>query len=297
MGIPLESQEVANGKYSTFREVATVEGEAARTGSGVNGRTHANHAKQHNNFEFNLKTNNISYIHYRPSYCVHTYPMHPIYFLHLGKCAGSQIKHLLTRATTLQPELRFDVQRHSIRLAELPPDAPYFFSVRDPVSRFKSAFYSRKRKGQPLYFRPWSRLESEAFSDFQHANELAEALFLEGAIGQAALRAMNGISHVKRLQVDWFSGNEDFLAKRPPEFIVRQEFFEDDFSVFLKKIGCRHSMSELNPAGIRVHSYDYSGDPQLSELAKKNLAVWYSRDIEFYRVCSDWIRSAAKKIA
>ena len=73
--------------------------------------------------------------------------MREIAFLHIGKNAGTQIMHL---AQQLKPHgIHVHQLPHSKKLYELPLAINYFFSIRHPITRFKSGFYSRKRKGQP----------------------------------------------------------------------------------------------------------------------------------------------------
>jgi hypothetical protein len=69
-------------------------------------------------------------------------------FLHVGKNAGTQILHL---ASQLQNNgIVINKMPHRGRLMDISGNDRYFFSIRDPISRFKSGFYSRKRKGHLL---------------------------------------------------------------------------------------------------------------------------------------------------
>ena len=103
-----------------------------------------------------------------------------IHFLHIGKNAGTAIASLLSYWNQQCSDIGFVKHSHSVRLRDLPPPAEYFFSIRNPVSRFVSAFYSRKRKGLPRFHFEWSPDEELAFKTFEHATNLAEYLFLTG---------------------------------------------------------------------------------------------------------------------
>ena len=123
-----------------------------------------------------------------------------IVFLHIGKNAGTQVQHV-----TRQLEHYGIVVKsygHRVKLFELPHDSQYFFSIRNPASRFVSGFYSRKRKGQPRLHNEWTPHEAIAFESFEHANELAENLFSTGAIGTRARQAIKSISHTGMQQYD-----------------------------------------------------------------------------------------------
>jgi hypothetical protein len=220
----------------------------------------------------------------------------PIHFLHIGKNAGTQIKSLCDQLNTLQGRSSAGFRElikhgHSTVLAALPKGAQYFFSIREPVSRFKSGFYSRKRKGQPRLYAEWTQHEEAAFSDFPEANDLAESLFEGGALGAAAFRAIKSIRHTAQNQSDWFCTMGNFLRTNPPIWIIRQEHFASDFQVLLRRAAFDIDVNELtisaNPK--TAHTFDYTGVPELSGKAVENLQIWYAQDIQFYAACEEWI--------
>jgi hypothetical protein len=213
-----------------------------------------------------------------------------IAFLHIGKNAGTQIVFL-----TSQIEARTGVSirkcGHKTKLLQIDPSVPYFFSVRNPISRFKSAFYSRKRKGQPRTYSEWTEAEAFAFADFEHANELAENLFSAGKNGAKALMAVQSISHTSMHQIDWFVRVGYFLQSRPPLWIIRQEKFNADMAEFLSRANLGMTLADIEVSNDpkTAHKNDYTATPELSERAIENLMLWYSRDFEFYKVCESWI--------
>ena len=212
-----------------------------------------------------------------------------IAFLHIGKNAGTQIMHL---AGQLKPHgLQVHQLPHTKKLYEVPPALNYFFSIRDPITRFKSGFYSRKRKGQPRIYVEWTQPEAMAFGKFAHANDLAEALFRNDATGLDAAQAIQSIRHTAMQQIDWFE-RVGFLGVRPPVWIIRQENFAADFGIFLERMGLALRFSDLQPAedAAKAHSNDYSQTPPLSDLAKENLRRWYARDLVFYELCVQWMK-------
>ena len=90
-----------------------------------------------------------------------------IHFLHIGKSGGTAIKHALNDAKHVESGLSFVLHPHSTRLSDIPVGDKVLFTLRDPLSRFCSGFYSRLRKGQPRYNFEWSEGESRAFSKFK----------------------------------------------------------------------------------------------------------------------------------
>lgn len=209
-----------------------------------------------------------------------------IAFLHIGKNAGTQIRHIAQQINQ-NGNLEIIGFPHHTKLIDLPKDMPYFFSIRNPISRFKSGFYSRKRKGQPRLNIPWTEHEAIAFNTFQHANDLAEALFEPGHFGTKAIEAMQSIVHTSMQQIDWFQRTGSFLEKRPPIAIIRQENFSNDIQLFLHRIGVKNVHISSDPK--IAHSNTYQNLPEFSTKAISNLKIWYARDFAFYNMCEAWI--------
>ena len=129
-----------------------------------------------------------------------------IYFLHIGKNAGTQIMHLCRQLEKF--DFEFVRKNHRTRKIDLPNNCKYFFSIRNPITRFVSGFYSRKRKGAPKNYIEWNIHEKYAFTQFKHANDLAESLFRKDKIGEKAAIAVNSINHLAMHQVDYFEKTE-----------------------------------------------------------------------------------------
>lgn len=212
-----------------------------------------------------------------------------IHYLHIGKTAGTQIKFLSEKIDRQLDDTRIILHKHHVDFNALPKDDAYFFSIRHPQTRFVSGFYSRKRKGAPRHFSEWSAHEERVFTEFEHANDLAEALS-NPRKATSALCAMKTILHTAKMQVSWFDGAGYFLDVRPPLHIIRQEHFEKDLASFSAKIGLP-SAPEIATDPVKSHKNSYEGIPPLSPLAKENLAKWYDQDVQFYKMCSDWVEN------
>lgn len=209
-----------------------------------------------------------------------------VHFLHVGKCAGTAIKDLAACINALPDGPRILTHGHSKKLADLPPDAEYFFSIRNPISRFRSAFSMRKRKEQPRLLREWTPGEREAYERFPEANDLAENLFAPGEDGRAAFAAMQSIGHMS-FQHAWFKVR-DIMTARPPLCVLRQEHLQRDVAHLLRLLNVDDDVS-LPADSTRAHRNDYSQVPPLSELAIANLTRWYAVDIEYHRLLDAWV--------
>ena len=211
-----------------------------------------------------------------------------ISFLHIGKNAGTQVKYVAKNL--LKKGIKIKFYNHKVKLHELPIETKYFFSIREPASRFISGFYSRKRKGMPRLYSEWSLHEKMAFKDFEHANNLAENLFSTDIKGISALSAIKSISHTGMQQIDYF-WRAAYFQIQPPIAIIRQEYFEEDMQKLLIRIGVETKISTLvTDDNIQSHKNDYSEIPPLSELARNNLKKWYVQDYMFYEYCEEWIK-------
>ena len=206
----------------------------------------------------------------------------PFSFLWIGKTGGNSVRYALRKHNRFSLRVRFVVESHHCKLSDLPPHRKYFFSVRDPIDRFFSAFYSRRREGRPKNHAPHSRAEAHYFSIFEHANDLAEALNAGNALEREAHAALQAIDHINSRQVGYFGQNKYILSQRPPAFILRQAHLEQDLENFFLSLGLGKPriptdpvVAHINPARDRL--------PKLSRRGRANLANVFSDDIEFYK--------------
>ena len=234
-----------------------------------------------------------------------------VHFLHIGKTGGSAIKEALKRAikeqdiyanaNKLKDNTELEIKRlsgrfdqiilhgHGKTLKQIPESDWFFFCIRNPISRYVSGFYSRKRQGKPRYNIPWNIKEKRAFKHFNTPNELAEALSSDNPkIRERAKRAMKNIRHVKTSLSKWII-NPSYFEKRTNNllFILEQDTLSEDFKILLQNL---HFKRELNLSRDRAvtHQADTTkSDTTLSELAIANLNQHYAQDIEIYKFLTE----------
>jgi hypothetical protein len=207
-----------------------------------------------------------------------------LHYIHIGKTGGTQIDRYIQKLNNFQDKFVLTTQPHVVKLKDLPLGDQYFFSIRNPITRFRSGFYSRLRKGLPRYHVEWDLNEKIAFNEFKTANDLAESIFEGGLIGHRAFSAMLSIGHVNNNQVEWFYNFGNFLNITPPFFIIRQENFNEDINQFQLKLGIQSPIL-LDTDLIKSHVNNYPEDSNLSKKAVVNLERWYSQDFVFYKLC------------
>ncbi|MEZ4874061.1 MAG: sulfotransferase family 2 domain-containing protein [Flavobacteriaceae bacterium] len=204
-----------------------------------------------------------------------------VHFLHIGKTGGTALTQMLKEVHSSR--YHFKIHPHEFTLQEVPEGHLAMFFLRNPVDRFVSGFYSRKRKGQPAYDVPWNEAEEKAFHAFETPNALAEALSSdEGKVREQAMDAMKGIRHVNTHFGDWLV-SETYLEKHKRQlfYIGFQENFSEDVKQLYKKITRKALKTEI----AKSHQAPEKEDKYLSAIAQENLAHWYSEDIQLYQFC------------
>jgi hypothetical protein len=230
----------------------------------------------------------------------------PVHLLHVGKTGGSAVKYALNNSLTVLvegdrhnmktavvslPETPYVLQMHShnIRLRDVPKGEKVIFFLRDPVSRFVSSFYSRKRKGAPRYHFEWHPDEAIAFARFSTANELACALNADDPeTAEAAAKAMRSIFHVSTSFWDWFENKDYFLSRKEDIFFIGfQENLNTDFERLKKKLGLLGNIT-LPADDLEAHRGQHSEAARfLQENAVDNLKKWYAEDYDFLKICQN----------
>jgi hypothetical protein len=213
------------------------------------------------------------------------------HFLHIGKTGGTAIRHALEQ--TPSSRYRIVVHRHADTVLDVPPGEPFFFVVRDPLTRYVSAFNSRLRQGLPRYHVPWSEDEATAFARFETPGGLARALSSDDPEEAGAARtAMRSIRHVSTSYWDWLVDQATLDARRDDIlFVGFQEQLDTDFAILARRLGLPPS-SGLPTDDRAAHRAPSDVVRDLDDLAVTNLRAWYAADIDFIERCRS-IRAAS----
>jgi hypothetical protein len=204
-----------------------------------------------------------------------------VHLLHISKTGGTALRYALQDHLTTKTSTIF-LHDHTWHLRDIAPGQKAVMFFRHPISRFVSAFYSRRRCGRPRYDVPWNRAEAAAFAQFASPNHLARALSShEPAQCAAAHAAMNEIRLLNDSFFKWIESDEYFAARAPDILLVGfQETLASDFNA-LKRLLQLPSRLEL-PADNWSSHRSPPADMRLDEIATANLAGWYARDIAFF---------------
>ena len=210
-----------------------------------------------------------------------------MHLIHIGKTGGSAIKYVLQEHKST-PSHEIFLHGHAVGLQQIAKGEKVIFFLRDPIKRFVSAFYGRKREDRPRYYSPWSVEEKEAFEIFSTPNELARALSSdESDLREKAVKAMRSIAHIRNSYWDWFC-NENYMFSRREDiyFIGTQENLSSDF-IRLKALLELPDDAALPEDSVHAHRNPESADKNLDVEAVENLKRWYRRDYEFIDFCRE----------
>lgn len=218
-----------------------------------------------------------------------------VHFLHIRKAGGTAITHALRQAakrsggTARTPYGEVVNHPHSFRLVDVEPGDFAVLSVRDPVSRYVSGFYSRLRKGAPRYNREWSDRERKAFGWFETPQALAEALASKrGRQRERAEFAMNSIRHLRRHLVWWTGEPEEFRTRLPQVlYIARQETLGDDWQNLKVLLELPPSL-ELPSDPVVAHRSTGPEDRTLTPKMAAAVRDWYAQDYRLLEVCEEY---------
>lgn len=213
----------------------------------------------------------------------------PVHLLHIGKTGGTAVRHVLQPWVADHPWLR--LHRHPTRLADVPVGERVVFFLRDPESRFVSAFNSRLRKGRPRYDAEWSDGEAAAFGEFPTPDALATALSDQDAgRRERAVAAMRAISHLRSGYWYWL-GSPELLNQRSSDvlFVGTQEHLAQDVARLANLLDL--PLSALPDDPVAAHRTPDGIDTSLGEVARANLRKWQARDHAAIAACTALARA------
>lgn len=197
-----------------------------------------------------------------------------VHFLHVGKTGGTELKRRFAAVNKLSPSLMILSRGHQVTAADLDQKDAYLISLRNPVSRFESAFHSLKVQKK----RAHTEIESKLFKRFPNVNDIASALDPSSKHSKEAINYMLGIRHFSQRQADFVRGI-DFIS-RPPMFIFRAESLDLDFVNFCNAIGINPNDV---PSGNSNSAPRITGLETLDERNSEKIQRWYMDDVLLWR--------------
>ncbi len=209
----------------------------------------------------------------------------PLNVLHIGKTGGTALKHVLAEnAESSRYQLLF--RGHDVTLADVPKGEQFMFLIRDPLTRFVSAFNGRLREDRPRYHYPWRDEERVAFEVFKTPDQLAVALSsADDELCAQAKAAMHGIGHVNTPYTFWFPSERAFRARLGDVFFIGlQDRLDDDFEALKRKLGLGAHVRMPRDETV-AHKTPSGFESQLSETGRANLERWYAFDVRLVQLC------------
>ena len=207
-----------------------------------------------------------------------------IHFLHIGKTGGTAIREALMDVDSAG-EYELILHSHGVSLKDVPRGEKVVIFLREPISRFVSGFYSRKRKGLPRYLYEWNDVEAEIFPIFDTPNELAMALAEKNSeFHSTALKAMKNVKHLEHFN-KWLISKEYLDSRREDVFFIGfQESLDQNFEELKKKLNLGQDISLPND-DVGAHRNSGELDKSLTTAARRRLEEWYAEDIIIIDFC------------
>lgn len=214
-------------------------------------------------------------------------PREPLHVFHVGKTGGTALNHVLVEHAAVA-RYRLVFGGHKLTLADVPVGERFMFFVRDPLTRYVSAFNSRLREGRPRYHYPWREEERAAFAVFKTPDQLATALSSPDPDERArAEQAMRDIGHLNTHYSDWFGDGTELRERLADVFFIGfQERLDEDFERLKRELGLPED-ARLPRGDVDAHQTPAGFDTHLGETARANLERWYEADVAFFELCRE----------
>jgi len=211
-----------------------------------------------------------------------------ICFLHIGKTGGTFIKSAIgSRSGSLGSNLVLGGHDLTIfnSLEKYGVKRKVAFFFRSPDERFVSGFMSRLRQGRPQYNVPWQTAEAVAFSYFETANDLAEALFCgNDRLESAARFAMNNIFHLKLNYRHFLGSSDTLLAEFNRGNIIlccETARIDQNINLIKTRLGARFQSKEY----FEKNGHQPATQKALSEKGLRNLESFWKSEYKIYSTC------------
>tara|TARA_B100001939_G_C16945327_1_gene620059 strand:+ start:4165 stop:4854 length:690 start_codon:yes stop_codon:yes gene_type:complete len=180
--------------------------------------------------------------------------------IHIGKCGGSSVRKDLENAGISFYYVHVNTVKYD-------PSKKYIFLLRNPIDRFVSAFYWRK-KNVIEFSKPINEYEKKMFNKYKDVNSLALDIYDDhGNIQLDLKKESNYIHHIVQ-DIDFHIGSLlEKIHKNDIHSVITTENIVEDIK---------------NSFNIDIKSHEKSNKNQysLSDTAYSNLKKYLSKDYE-----------------
>lgn len=212
----------------------------------------------------------------------------PLVYLHIPKTGGTYLTDVLLHNLQRrdQPDLFYAPHRMTVaQTAEVfGPSRQLALVLRDPLSRFVSAWHSRLREGKPGYHTPWTAAEAQVFATFPDLEALARGLgHLWPGTRRRARAAVAAMTMVPRGYAHAF-GTPDAARRAMPavRLCLPIEALDSQLDVAMAALGFPDFSRPPQP----VENRSTERPPPLSARAEARLRAFLAEDYAIYDVLS-----------
>lgn len=217
--------------------------------------------------------------------------MNQIVFIHVGKTGGITIRNIFGKNGIKQ---LIDTEHVGFKLNKNCDYEHILISIRDPVSRFVSAFNWRKINKRKKLISQNKKKELRLLDHFKVPNNLAEALSSsDQKEKQMAIDAMKTIGHINKPLDKYVSGVETLkhLYNSGTKFyVINTNNLSLDTKNCLEKV-MQNSYNKTYEISTDVPYTNVSTKSKdsvyISDFGRKNLQEWYANDY----TCIDYLNS------
>ena len=207
-----------------------------------------------------------------------------ILYLHIPKTGGSNFRESLPQFNK-KSNIKIITIRH-FRYINLLENKKIIFTIRDPISRFVSSFYSRINEDKPYGYTKHSIGEMIAFKWYQDVNKLCKDIYSKNIYN--LIKSRLALVWIRQINLPLYILTPLNFLKRKPLFIFDLEFLQSDIDFFFKHIGANEETMKLfEKKSIKSHKTSFPKDLILTNDSKKILQRYLKEDYKIYLYCKN----------
>jgi len=220
----------------------------------------------------------------------------PIYFLHINKTGGTYVQDVVRASSCRQARLKIHMFSHNCSVLNIPNDAPFFFTVRDPFDKMCSSTFQLFRglkRGQgvrPTYV-------NKILDSFRDAEFFIRSLCSPDDSQHTLARNIHlTFPHLSKSYWDFFISEEYFQAKSSRIIIALEtERLSEELSRMLSDmgvVGVKNDKANLNSSERfkrfpRISSYRTIFNRDIQLYYEKEIAV---NEFKFYKIALEYAK-------